>query len=65
MPNEVLHFDFCYIGKSIKGYIYVLIVKDDMSSFVRLYASEVADADAVAEALVDWCSTFGPVYQWV
>ena len=54
MPNEVVHFDFCYIGKSTEGYIYVIVLKDDMGSFVRLYAFEVADADEVEEALVDW-----------
>ena len=62
MPNEVLHLDFCYIRKSIKGYMYVLIVKDGMSSFIRLYAFEIADADAIAEALIDLCPTFGPAF---
>ena len=36
-PNEVLHFDFCYIGKGSGDLTYVLILKDDLSSYVRLY----------------------------
>ena len=64
-PNEVLHFDFCFMGRSDSGAVYVLVLKDDLSSFVRLYACEAADAETVAESLIDWFSTFGPVSQWV
>ena len=64
-PNEVLHFDFCFIGKSSKDKIYVLILKDDLSSYVRLYPFEAADAEAVVDALVDWFAAFGLVTQWV
>ena len=34
-PNEILHFDFCYVGESSCGKVYVLILKDGMSSYVR------------------------------
>ena len=27
LPNEVLHFDFCYIGRSSSGEVYILILK--------------------------------------
>jgi hypothetical protein len=35
-PNELLHFDFCYIGPGEQGYTYVLILKDDYNGYVRL-----------------------------
>jgi hypothetical protein len=36
-PNEVLHFDFLYIGLSRDGkYQYLLIFKDDLSGYIWL-----------------------------
>jgi len=64
-PNEVIHFDFCYIGKSTYGPKYVLILKDDLSSYVWLYACEAADAETTANSLIDWFAAFSPVPQWV
>jgi Integrase zinc binding domain len=52
-PNEVLHFDYLYMGTGGKEKLYPLIRKDDMGSFVRLYAVSEADAAATAECLVD------------
>ena len=34
--NQLIHFDYCYIGPSNIGDTYVLIVKDDFSSYVWL-----------------------------
>lgn len=64
-PNQVIHFDYCYIGKSAHGTKYVLIIKDDLSSYTWLYACESADAESTADALIDWFAAFGPVSQWV
>lgn len=64
-PNEVIHFDFCYIGKSTYGAKYVLILKDDLSSYTWLYACDAADAETTANALIDWFAAFSPVPQWV
>jgi hypothetical protein len=33
-PNEVIHFDYLYMGKSVDDAEYVLIVKDDVSNYV-------------------------------
>ena len=64
-PNQILHFDFCYIGKSTSGELYVLILKDDFSSYVWLFPCISADAEATANALIEWFSSFGNVPQWV
>jgi len=64
-PNEVLHFDFCYIGKGFDDCTYVLILKDDFSSFVWLFPCIAADAEATADALIEWFSSFGTVVRWV
>jgi Integrase zinc binding domain len=31
-PNQILHFDFCYIGPATDDMTYVLILKDNLSS---------------------------------
>eukprot|EP00171_Calliarthron_tuberculosum_P018475 IDg18475t1 len=48
-PNEVIHFEFLYLGESDVGYTYVLIIKDDASSFVWLEPCTVADAKCTVE----------------
>jgi hypothetical protein len=36
-PNEILHFDFLYIGLSRNGkYQYLLLLKDDLSGYLWL-----------------------------
>jgi len=64
-PNKILHFDFCYIGKSSDGPVYILILKDDFSSYVQLIPCESANAEATAGALIQWFASFGTVIQWV
>ena len=64
-PNEIIHFDFCYITPGENGFDYVLILKDDLSGFVRLVPATNANAETTADALIDWFSCFGTVKQWV
>lgn len=64
-PNHIIHFDYCYIGMSNRGFKYVLVIKDDFSSFTWLVPCESADAEATVDALVSWFSSFGTVTQWV
>jgi Integrase core domain len=62
MPNEILHFDFLYIGLSRDGkYQYLLILKDDQSGYLWLVACRKADAAATVDALMRWFSVFGVV----
>lgn len=59
--NEIIHFDFCYMLPCDVGPLYVLILKDDFSGFVRLVPAVEADANTATDALLDWFSTFGVV----
>lgn len=58
-PNEVLHVDFLYMGQSSAQLKYVLIIRDDFSSYVWLWPTPVATAEAAAEALATWVAVFG------
>ena len=54
---EVMHMDWLYM-EPVKGshhnMKYVLVLKDDLSGYVRLYASARADSRSTAEALNQW-----------
>ena len=52
-PNQLIHFDFLYMGASKTAELYVLIIKDDASAYVRLYTSEAADAETAVYGLRD------------
>ena len=58
-PNEVLHMDFLYMGNSSNDEKYVLIFREDFSSFVWLFPYASATSEAAAEALATWIATFG------
>lgn len=58
-PNEILHMDWLYIGVSLAGHLYILIVKDDLSSYVWLRPFIHADAASTVALLRDWMAAFG------
>ena len=64
-PNELLHFDYYYMMEGKDNYKYVLILKDDFSSYVWLKATKETTAEVTADYLIDWFSTFGVVNDWV
>ena len=64
-PNKLLHFDFCFISDGQDDYKYVLVMKDDHSGYVWLKPTTEATAEATAEHLINWFSSFGVVEQWV
>jgi Integrase zinc binding domain len=52
-PNEILHFDFLYIGLSRDGmYQYLLLLKDDLGGYLWLVPCHTADAAATVNALM-------------
>ena len=65
LPNEVIHFDFLYMGPSDTGQKYALILKDDASSFLSLEAYDGADVTAAVESLMRWLASFAVVKTWV
>jgi IS30 family transposase len=65
-PNEILHFDFLYIGSSRDGkYQYLLLLKDDLSGYLWLVPCRTADAAATFDALMRWFAVFGVVLLWI
>jgi transposase InsO family protein len=64
-PNEVLHFDYLYMGPSDTRDKYLLILNDDLSGYVWLLSSPNADSETTADALVRLFSSFGVVRTWV
>ncbi|KAH9150968.1 hypothetical protein AeRB84_006310 [Aphanomyces euteiches] len=64
-PNELIHFDWLQLPIAENGWQYVLVVKDDMSGFCRLFPSRSATAEATADALMEWFTTHGTVLTWV
>jgi IS30 family transposase len=60
-PNEVIHFDYLYMGPSVD----VLIVKDGYRNYVWLKQCKNADADSTAAVLIEWFAAFGVAQQWV
>ena len=64
-PNELIHWDWLKLPKSTGGLNYVLVVRDDMSGFVKLYPAATADAQTTAASLMDWFATFGVCHTWV
>ena len=57
--NEVIHVDFCELGPSDTGHLYVLVAKDGLTQFVQLTMYKSATALDAAVGLLDWCKTFG------
>lgn len=64
-PNMLLHFDYCYMSKGENGFEYVLIMKDDHSSYVWLTPTKETTAEVTAEVLIKWFASFGVVNHWV
>lgn len=58
-PNELPHFDFCFMGRGEYGEQYSLVVKNDLSNYVWLRAVEESDAETAADVLSDWFAAFG------
>lgn len=61
-PNEILHFDYCYMESGEDGYKYVLLLKDDLSGYVMLNPTVEADANTTSTALNEWFTIFSIVH---
>lgn len=75
MPNDVVHFDYLYVGDSgplasqglseDAGFRYILVIVDDLSKFVSLEPVAVCTAELSATYLLNWCKTLGVPRVWV
>lgn len=58
-PNDLLQFDYIEIGSASTGEKYVLMLRDDHSSYCWFFAFRDTLAENAARAVVDWCAAFG------
>jgi Integrase zinc binding domain/Integrase core domain len=65
LPNEIIHFDFLYMGPSQAGFKYLLLIKDDLSGYIWLIPCVAADTAATVDALTLWFAAFGVALIWV
>jgi hypothetical protein len=63
-PNLLRHFDYLFKQNGLGGN-YILVLKDDFSSYVHRFLTSAADALTTARALTDWFSIFGACRDWV
>ena len=59
VPNLYLHMDFLFIGESVDGYQYILVLKDAASHFVHLVPCHTTSAETTAHAIMEWCALHG------
>lgn len=64
-PNEVLHFDYPYLGEGDNDKQYAFVVKDDFSGYASLSATASASALHAAGVLARWQRTFTAPLYWV
>ena len=64
-PNEVVNFDFLYLGQSHTEIKYVLVIKDDLSSYVWLKPCSSANSETAAHEISRWIRTFTAMFYWV
>lgn len=64
-PNQVIHFDYLFLGQSDTDNKYALVVKDDLSGYVWLDPSPNADSEHAASVLARWTRTFTAPDVWV
>lgn len=63
--NEVLHFDYLYMGKSFGPSTYLLVLKDHATHYTELIVADSASSNVVVDALLAWHSRFGLPTTWV
>ncbi|KAG3112220.1 hypothetical protein PI124_g10787 [Phytophthora idaei] len=64
-PNELIHWDYLYMGASTTNDKYILVIKDDASKFVWFFAVPDATADTAYNCLMEWFAVFGGCLTWV
>ena len=64
-PRKMLHFDFCKLAPGLNDYGYVLVLKDDFSTFCWLWPCRDQSALSAAEGIIHWSATFEIPSFWV
>ena len=58
-PNEVIHMDFLFMGPGRDEKKYILIIRDDLSSYIWLWPTAACTSEAAADALCVWLGVLG------
>ena len=64
-PNEVIHFDFLFMGNGRDGLKYVLVIRDDLSGYLWLCPAIAADASTASSEIARWMRVFTVMDYWV
>lgn len=64
-PNEVIHFDYLYMGMGTNNLRYVLVIRDDLSGYVWLCPCMEANPETAAQELSRWIRVFKAMEYWV
>lgn len=63
--NEWLHLDYLYMGESYGNAKYVLVLKDELTHFCELVATDAAASAVAAAAVLHWAKRFGVPTTWI
>lgn len=64
-PNQVVHFDYLYLGPSSGEEKYALGIKCDLSSYLWLLPYCSANSENSADGIAKWIRSFGAMTHWV
>ena len=64
-PGKMIHFDYCKMTQGEGGMAYVLVIKDNFSTFTWLWQCASATAAETVLALLTWFGTFGVADTWI
>lgn len=63
--NEVLHFDFLFMGKGVDDKVYLLLLRDGLSNYIWLWPTTKAESSEVSKAISRWIDVFTRMDIWV
>ena len=64
-PNEMIHFDYLYMGPGLEEMLNSLVIQDDLSSYRWLIPCQKADSAVVSSSLAHWIRVFTVMNVWV
>lgn len=64
-PNEIIHFDYLFIGEGKGDEKYVLVIKDDLRSYCWLEPSKTCDSEHAASVMARRNRVFTTPRMWV
>lgn len=63
--NGVIHFDYLYMGTGVENLKYILVIRDDLSSYLWFCPTEAANEEKTASELARWIRVFTVMRYWI